>query len=214
MAVQEFALDATSISRVQVSREIGPDGEQIHVLLDRSMLGTLSGEEAQLTGRVFPLPDGSTLKVQLVYSQVQVLRNGQALLPTSINPAATQKLDLPPKTMGRFRAACGGVFFIGGVNVLLGIVFAFSQSQALAQQVPPVGLIIVGGIFLLLGFFVARKSSVALGIAIAIYSLDGLLSLLQGNFTSIVFHIVLIVWMARGFAAIRALRDAEALAQS
>jgi hypothetical protein len=214
MTVQEFALDATGISRVQVSREIGPDGEQFHVLLNRSMLGTIAEEEAQLTGRVFPLPDGSTLKVQSVNSQVQVLRNGQALLPTSAIPGAKLKLVLPPKTMGRFRTACGGVFLIGGVNVLLGIVFALSQSQGLAQQVPPAGLIIVGGVFLVLGFFAARKSSVALGIAITIYGLDGLLSLFQGNLTGIAFHIVLLIWMARGLGAIGAIRDAEAVAQS
>jgi len=206
MAVQEFALDATGSSRVQISREVSPDGEQLYVLLNRSMLGTITGEEARLTGREFALPDGSMLRVQSVENQIQVLRNGQALLAV---PAAQQKLVLPPKTLGRFRGAYGAVFLIGIFNLVGSIVIMISQDQALAQQVPPLALMILGGIFLLLGFFTARKSSLALGIAVTIYSLDGVLSLFLGNLPAVFFHIILLIWMARGFSAIRAIREAE-----
>lgn len=207
MALQEFALDATGSNRVQISREGSPDGEQFYVLLNRSMLGTITAEEARLTGREFRLPDGSTLRVQSIENQIQVLRNGQALLPATAAPQQT--LVLPPKTLRRFRGACGAVFLVGFVNLLLGIVVMFPQNQALAQQEPPLALVIAGGIFLLLGFFAARKSSLALGIAVTIYSLDGVLSLFLGNLTAVVFHIILLIWMTRGFAAIRAIHEAE-----
>lgn len=213
MALQEFALDATGSSRVQISREANAEGEYFHVLLNRSMLGTITDEEARLTGREFALPDGSTLRVQSIENQIQVLRNGQALLPMSTVPQTRQKLAVPPKTLGRFRVACGTVFLISLVNLLLGVIVLFSQNQALAQQESPLILLIAGGIFLLLGFFAARKSSLALGIAVTIYSIDGVLSLFLGNIPAVFFHILLIFWMARGFAAIRAIQEEEAAAQ-
>lgn len=213
MPIQEFALDATGTRRVLISREAGPLGDQLHVLLDRSMLGTISGQEAESAGREFALPDGSFLKVQLAYSQVQVLWNGQPLPSISAATRSKSQLALPRKTLGRFWVSCGVVFLIGAVNVLLGIILASTPGQPSAQQILPLTLLIAGGLYLLLGFFVARKSSVALGIAVTLYALDGLIALFQGSLGGIPLHIILLIFMARGFSAIREIRDAKVAAQ-
>ncbi len=185
-------------------------GEHLVVLIDRSVIGTIPEQEARTTGREFTLPDDTVLKVQLVYGQVQAWRNGQPLSPVSpaIQPAS--RPAVPPKVLRRFRVTFGVIFFIAAVSILLGIVAVAFQVQILLDRGVGVVTIIIGAIFLLLGFFVRRKSTVALGIAVTIYALDGILSLFTGNFSSVLFHIYFLFLMSRGFSAIREILAAEA----
>lgn len=76
MPVQEFALDAAGNS-VQVF--FSDESENVTVLLNRSIIGVIPSREGLRTARAFALPDGSTLRVQLVETQLQVFRDGQLL---------------------------------------------------------------------------------------------------------------------------------------
>lgn len=188
MPTQEFALDAAGSRRVQVVQETDLSRGNLTVLLNRSMIGSLSQEEL-LTGREFSLTDGSVLKVQAVNNHVQVLRNNERLLPY-----AKPKLVLPAAIRNRFLLACGVVFLIGGLNTVIGLVSTLSQN-------PP---------SVLAGFFVVRKSTLALGIATTIYGLDAVLGLFQGDLRAASLHILLLSLMIQGLRAIRKMHEIEA----
>jgi hypothetical protein len=216
MPLQEFALDTTR--RIQIIRNTDPEDGIFSVLVDNNKIGTISSEEAATTGREFPLTDGSALKVQLVNSHMQVLRNGQPLplVAVSEQPGAIREPNMvevtppvPPKTRSQLKAACVVVFLIGALNFVSGLIMA-SQAADAASQATVVGVsVVIGVIFLSLGFFVSRRSTVALGIAVTIYSLDALLTLAQGNLFGVMMHIFLLTILFRGFNAIRELRQAE-----
>ena len=76
MPVQEFALDAVG-NYVQVF--FSNESENVTVLLNRSIIGVIPSLEELRAARAFALPDGSTLRVQLVETQFQVFRDGQRL---------------------------------------------------------------------------------------------------------------------------------------
>src|SRR2546421_11672180 len=77
MAVQEFALDAVGNS-VQVF--LSDESQDVTVLLNRGIIGFIPSREELRSGREFALLDGSTLRVQLIETQLQVFRNGLRLL--------------------------------------------------------------------------------------------------------------------------------------
>lgn len=85
MPVQEFALDAVGNS-IQVFFSDEP--ENVTVLLNRSIIGVIPSREELRAGRAFALPDGSTLRVQLVETQLQVFRDGQRLSQNPYGSAA------------------------------------------------------------------------------------------------------------------------------
>jgi hypothetical protein len=211
MALQEFAFDAAGTRRIQVSRQVDQNGDGgfLTILLDGSMIGNVSEQEACRTGRELLGADGSVLKVQVVKDQVQVLKNGLPLLPVSAATTQSLKPSIPSKLLNQFRSACGVIFFIGGLNVILGLVLAQSPT---ALPVPAPAVFIEGSIYLLLGFFVARRSTVALGIAVTLYALDGIASLSQGNMSGILLRVFILTVMIRGFSAIQAIRNAERVA--
>jgi hypothetical protein len=204
MPTQEFALDGAGSRRVQVVQETDLSRGNLTVLLDRRMIGSLSQVEL-LTGREFPLTDGSALKVQVVNNQVQVLRNNEPLLPY-----AKPKLVLPAPIRNRFLLACGVVFLIGGLNTVIGLVSTLSQNPPSVLAGFDLTNLVVGMLFLLLGFFVVRKSTLALGVAITIYGLDAILGLFQGDLRAASLHILLLSLMIQGLRAIRKIHEIEA----
>jgi hypothetical protein len=204
MPTQEFALDAAGSRRVQVVQETDLSRGNLTVLLDRSMIGSLSQEEL-LTGRELPLTDGSVLKIQVVDKQVQVLRNNEPLLPYT-----KPKLVLPAPIRKRFLLACGVVFLIGGFNTLIGLVSTLSQNPPSVLAGFDLTNLVVGLLFLLLGFFVVHKSTLALCIAITILGLDAILSLFLGDLRAALLHILPLGLMIQGLRAIRKIHELEA----
>ena len=81
MPVQEFALDSTGMSRVQIFHE--GSGAGCTVLVNRSIIGSVSTKEELMEGREFRLKDGSVLTVLRVNKEYHVMREGQALSPMS-----------------------------------------------------------------------------------------------------------------------------------
>lgn len=126
-------------------------------------------------GEVFRLQDGSILRVKLVdtsfyLERPQVFLNGD-MLPESLS-------DLKQKLAGAY----GTIYFIGGFNTFFGLA---SMLSPLIKNSIGLGIdtFIVGTTFLLLGYFVQRKSLLALKIAIVLFTLTSLVTIISTSQT-------------------------------
>ena len=180
------------------------------VKFNDQVLGTLSGQKELKAGRQFALPDGSTLSVQLVQkfssAELQVLRNGQPLPGSSSDPES------------RLKNAYGIVFFVAGLNIVLGLIATLFRVEFL--QAIGIGFfsIIFGLVFLVLGFFVKKRSLIALILAIVVFALDGILGLVlsvmagvEPGIGGLFARVILIIPMIQGVPAIRDLRRRDAI---
>lgn len=204
MPKQQFALEKGGPKRLEISW--GAFWKNTTVTLDGNVIGTIPERESLRAGQEFTLPDGSTLRVQLVQkvssAGLHVLRNGQPLPGSASDPEA------------RLKGSAIAVFVVGGLNALLGLLGLFTESEFL--QMMGVGLftLIFGIVFLVLGFFVLRRSLVALIAAIIIFALDAILGLYyiidagaSPGFAWIIFRVLLLIAMGLGIPAIRELKE-------
>jgi hypothetical protein len=200
MPTLKYALEPGGDKRLVIDWK--PFWKDVSVTLDGKPVGVVPDQKALSAGREFSLPDASVLKVQLVRNffgaRFQVLWNGIPLPGSASDPAAMVK------------TAAGIVYFIAGLNLVLGLLVLLFNIDFLAQ----IGIgwfnIVWGFIFLVLAYFVGRRSVVALIIAIVLFALDGLagffLAILNGNNPGaggLIFRVVLLVPMFQGIAAIR-----------
>lgn len=201
----KYALESGGPRRLEISW--GAFWRDFTIKLDGNPIGTISGQKELKAGREFTLPDDSILRIQLVQSStsavpdLEVLRNGEPLPGSASDPA--QKLKL----------AYGMVFFVAGLNILLGLVAALLQIEFLQSLGVGVGSALFGVILLALGFFVKRRSAAALIAAIVLLALDGLLGIVlavgQGYTPTagLVARVLFIIPMIQGVGAIRALKQ-------
>ncbi len=156
MPKQSYALEAGGEKRLEISWT--PFWKDITVSLDGNSIGTIPNQKALTTGQEFRLPDGSALKVQLVNrvtsTELQVLRNGQPLPGSASDPQT------------RLKYAYWVVYFVAGLNLVLGLISFLFNVEFLQQIGIGFGSILFGLVFLALGFFTQRKSMVALILAI------------------------------------------------
>jgi hypothetical protein len=204
MPKQTFALEAGGEKRLEVSW--GGMFKNTTVSLDGNSIGVIPDQKALFAGQEFRLTDGSTIKVQLVRgflsTELRVLRNGQPLPGSASDPQT------------RLKNAYNMVYFVAGLNLVLGIISSLFNIQLLQQFGIGFGSIIFGLVFLALGFLVQRKSIVALIVAIIIFAVDGIagffLASVQGYSPSVggIFaRIILMVPMVQGIGAIKALES-------
>ena len=135
-------------------------------------------------------------------SELQVLRNGKPVPGSASDPQA------------RLRNAYLMVYFIAGLNLVLGFVSLLFDVELLRQLGVGIGSILFGLVFLALGFFVQRQSTLALILAIVIFALDGIVGIFlaasQGynpGSGGIVARIFLVIPMVQGLGAIKALKS-------
>lgn len=207
MPKQSYALEPGGEKRLEMSWKRG--WKEISISLDGKQIGVIPDQKALMSGREMSLPDGSTLKVQLVSkpwdAELQLLRNGQPLPGSGSDPAT------------KFKTAYGMVYFVAGLNLLLGILAVLFDIEFLQGIGISLGSIIFGVIFLVLGFFTQRKSTIALILAVVIFAIDGItgfvMSASQGSSLSasgLVARIFFIIPMIRGVKAIKELKQKEA----
>ena len=99
MPVVEFALEPTAQQRIQLHLPAEPPAS-VTVLLNRSILGSLSPEE-QVAGKDFRLPDNSLLQVRIVNNQPQVSRGGFPLPP--VDAAIANAVDVSPAAQAQLQ---------------------------------------------------------------------------------------------------------------
>ena len=171
--------------------------KDVSISLDGEKVGSIADKKDLEAGQQFPL-EGGTLKVRLEGKKLLAFKDGQLLVA-----------DPTPQ----LQVAYGIIFFIAGMNIILGMVAELLQVELLKELGIDYTFIIIGAIFLTLGFFVRRKSKIALGIAVGLYALDAIITFIVGISTGglpiggLALHIVLLIAMARGLGAIRDLKQ-------
>jgi len=204
MPKQSFALEAGGEKRLEISWK--GMYKDVTVSLDGNSIGVIPNQKALSAGQEFRLVDSSTIKVQLVNkfmsAELQVFRNGQPIPGSASDPQT------------KLKNAYGMVYFVAGLNLVLGFISFLFNVEFLQQIGIGFGSILFGLVFLALGFFVQRKSSVALILAIVIFALDGIVGVFfaasQGynpGSGGIIARLFLLIPMVQGLGAIKTLKN-------
>ncbi|MFH1015976.1 MAG: hypothetical protein V1771_03145 [Chloroflexota bacterium] len=128
--------------------------------------------------------------------ELQVLVNGQPVPGSSSDPSR------------RLAVAYGIVFFVTGVNIVVGLIAEMMRVDFLLNMGMGIGSVIFGMLMGIMGVLVwKRQSSFALGVAVALLIIDGIAGLIAGSFTGLAARIVLLIPMFGGFSAIRELKE-------
>ena len=203
MPKQSYALEAGGKKRLELFWK--GMFNNLNVVLDGQSIGVIPNQKALSQGQTFELEDGSTLKVQLVRSlmatEVQVLRDGEPLPGSASDPQS------------RYKNAYLIVYFIAGLNLLLGVLASLFNVALLQQLGIGFGSILLGFVYLVLGFFVQKKSSLALVLAIVLFAADSLfgvvMTVFEGGspgFAGLIMRVVLLIPMFQGVPAVKALK--------
>jgi hypothetical protein len=193
MPKQSYPIEQGGMERVTVSWKIF--WKNFTVEFDGKEIGTIPNQNELLKGQTFELPDGSNLEVKLARTwasvDLQLLRNGKPLPGSGADPRR------------RLKQSYGVLYFIGGLNLVLGLIAWLFQIDFLLEIGMGLYSIIVGSIYLLLAFFVQRRSKIALILALAIYGLETVLGAMNGFDTGVFIRILFMVVMWQGFGAIK-----------
>jgi len=207
MPKKQFALEKGGPKRLLVSWKGMWKGmwKNITLELDGAPLATAENKKMLIACQDFPIGDGTTLRVQLSrghWAELQLTRDGRPLPGSGADPEV------------HLKTAWGVLFFVAGVNAVLGIAAeAFDVEILLALGLGYTSLVIAvvfGG----LGFAVKTyRSQVALIIATVLLALDGLTVILtameegvRSGLAGIVVRLFLLMAMIQGVGAIRALK--------
>lgn len=203
MPKKEYALAPGEPKRLTLSWSMM--WRDFEVQLDGQTIGTIDGQSALKEGRDFPLGDGTTLHIQLVVgltAELHVTRDGAPLPGTSSDPEQ------------RVKAAGGVVFFIAGINAVLGLLVVFFGVGTLERLGFGWGNLVTGLIYAGLAYAVSyHRSALALGVAVALFALDAVFSVTMAVSSGgsppiggLIARGLLLLSMVRGFGAIRELK--------
>jgi hypothetical protein len=213
MPRKKYALEPGGPERLELSW--GAGWKNLTVSIDGKSVGAVADPKELKAGREFSLEDGSTLRFQTAQSfltpELWILRSGQPVPGSTSDPAE------------RLRSAAGMVFFVAGLNLLLGLLVVLFHVDFLARLGLGWYSLFFGGLFLVLAFFVQRRSYAAMLTAVILFALDGILgvigSAMEGGRTpvgGIVARFFLLMPMIKGLGAIRCMNQgpppADALA--
>ncbi len=206
MPTQTFALDQAKTETVTINwRGIWKDVTVAH---NGTKLGEPFANLAALKqGRDFTLPGGRTLNVKFDAgfgkNRLELTVDGRPVAGSGSDPRVEHKL------------AYGVIWFVAGLSALLGVL-GMTGVAFLAQLGFGWPSLVAGAVFAVLGYFVRQKSRVALALAIALFAVDGVITLaasMDGGgrvpTTAIIMRVLLILPMIRGFSAIKRVEDLE-----
>lgn len=196
MPSRSYALEEGNEKRLEVSWQRG--WKKVTLKLDGAELAVIEDKADLKAGKTLALPDGSSLDVRVTRKGLELVRGGEPL------PGSASSLEQA------LNPAVVAVFWIGGGNLLLGILGALNVFD-LSFSLPS---IIIGFVFLLLGYYVRRKSAPALGVAILltaglfVWMLSLLISTVAAggvplSFGGLGLTALFLFWMILGFRAIR-----------
>lgn len=206
MPAQTFALEHGQPKRLKVAWKWG--WKNLTISLDGQPVGSVPDQLALSGGQDFPLPDGSTLHVQLVRrmneNELDLRRDGKPLPGTSSDPLTV------------LNTAAGIIYVVAGFNLLAGLLTLIFDISFLRQMGVGLATAVFGASFFLLGYLVRRWSLPALIAAIVAFALDGILRVALASYlgytpgvAGILARLILIVPMIQGLAAIKALGKTE-----
>jgi hypothetical protein len=119
------------------------------------------------------------------------------------------------KLRSRQRNASIALYIVGGLTLLLGLVAELGRVTVLLQLFGSGWVVAVEGLILIvLGYFTMRGSLLALGIAIGIYGIDAILTVVGGGIQGIWIRALVLFFLIQGFLALRELKRRQAIATS
>lgn len=206
MPTLRFPLDPGGPPRVELTwRGIFKD---VRVVVDGRELGTFPNKAALERGQTFDLGEGDTLRVAFdsaFGSQgLKVSRNGEPLSGSAGDPAT------------RLKTAVGLVYFVAGLNVVLGLIAAVVESGFLTRIGVGWGSVVEGALYGVLGWFASRRHRWALVVAVALFAIDGIVSVAASMGAGgpppvggLVARVFFIFPMIRGIPAITKIQSAD-----
>lgn len=207
MPKQSYAFETGGEKRLDISWK--GMFNNVDVVMDGQSIGVIPNQKTLRQGQEFTLEDGSILKLQLnrslMSTELQVTRDGQPLPGSASDPQT------------RYKNAYLLVYFIAGLNLLLGILASLFNIAILQDLGIGFGSIVLGLIYLILGFFVQRKSSLALILAIVLFIADSLFGLVSTvalggspGIAGLIIRVLILVPLFQGIPAIKALKSKSA----
>ena len=111
------------------------------------------------------------------------------------------------KLRSRHRNAYIALYVVGGLTLLLGLTAELGRVEVLLQLFGSGWVVAVEGLILLvLGYFTMRGSLLALAIAMGIYGIDAILTLVASGFQGIWLRALVLFFLIQGFLALRELK--------
>ena len=203
MAKMSYALEQGGPKRLIIDSNVG--WKDSVVKFDDVEIGRIPDLAALQNGLDFTLPDGSLLHVQinnkLFSNQLRITRNGAPIPDSYGDPWQNVK------------AAYRMLYLIGGFSILIGFVSIFSEDL---QSIGVSWLsVVLGVVFLVLGYFTQRHSKTALIIAIVLFGLDSVLTLIlnydfiDNPITGFIGRLILMVPMVLGLITLNDKKNQE-----
>lgn len=211
MPTQSYSIEPNAPKRLTVSWN--GMWKNFTVTFDGQPLMTMANKAELDAGKDATLSDGSTLRVQFKKSfgggGLEITRDGQPLPGTATDPSSVVK------------TASYILYFIAGLNVVLGGLTLALKIQILESLGFGVLSIGIGFVIGILGYFSMQGSRIALGVAIVLYLADtagGLFALAQsggtGGIGGLFMRFYFLSALFKGFVAAGQLKKADAPAQS
>jgi len=207
MPKQFYALEKDGRRRLEVSWKAF--WSDVTLRLDGEVIGKVGGRKELQTGRELVLPDGTRLKVQLVWrplgAELEVTRDGQPLPGTASDPET------------RVLTAAWVLFIVGGLNIVLGLLGLVLRTELLSALGAGWTSLVFGALFLTLGFLARRRSITALVSGVVLLAGDGTLGFIAAlsagenpGVGGILVRALLLIPLVQGIGAVRALRRPKA----
>ncbi len=202
MPTKTFALSKNEPELLTVTWKRGWKATQVELAGTR--IAEFQRKKELKAGGDAKLPDGRSLHVQLVTTffgaHLELLVDGEPV-PGSGSDPNTQ-----------LKAACGVIFFVAGLSAGLGLLavagIGFLKSMGLGWV-----SVVIGAVYGSLGYLALKKRSrVALGVAMLLFTLDTIALFIPSGPTynppvgAAFARIILLAMMAKGFPAISKLR--------
>lgn len=196
MTTKRFALEPGGAPRLELTWRYG--FKDLVIKVDGLEIGRVSDPSELKLGRNFALADGSTLRVQLdtrFHSrELVVTQNGVPLPGSSSHPQTIQK------------AAYVALYLIAAVTGGIGVAAVASADGKFGGVDGGIGMLVEAAIYAILAWRVAKRSLIALYIAIALFALDSVLSLGEAKVHGLIIRILIFAALIRAIPAIKELR--------
>jgi hypothetical protein len=167
MPTARYALERGGEKSLVVSFD-GRNWKNTEIRLNDELVGSFPDKKALTAGQAFTLPDDSVLSVQFTRRMLILLRDGVPVPGSASDPFHV------------LSTSCQIIYFIAGLNVVLGLIAWTFQSVYLRSLSYGAISIAVGLVLLVLGLLAQRRSRVALTGAIGVASLYTAFVLLSG----------------------------------
>ncbi|MDP3981678.1 MAG: hypothetical protein Q8Q33_09720 [Chlamydiota bacterium] len=198
MPNRSFRLDKNNPALLDITWKL--NWTHLCVSYDKKPVGEIATRQELDRGREFKLPNVSVLKVQRIklggIPTLEVLHNGKIVDGSDTDPQM------------RNRIASQVLYFIGAMNIIVGLLPKISILRLIEQYSTGIGNLLIGAFFIFLAVLVRKGSFGALLLAMTLFILDSLLSLdaysrLHSDTTVgiIVLRIALLIPMLQAYGA-------------